>query len=861
LEREGALVSLQQAFDDVHAGSGRLVLVSGEAGVGKTALTRAFCDDRRRTARILWGACDSLFTPRPLGPFLDVAEAVGGELGELVAAGAKPYEVAAALVRGLHTPTILVLEDVHWADEATLDVLKLLGRRIGVVRALVLASYRDDELDNRHPLRIVLGELATSERVDRVTLAPLSRVGVVKLAEPYGVDPEELHRTTAGNPFFVTEVLAAGRGEVPQTIRDAVLARAARLSPAARSLLEAVAVVPSQAELSLLEALAGRDIDHLEECLTSGMLSPVPEGVAFRNELARLAVEDSLTPTRAAMLHRTALATLAEPPTGELDLTRLAHHAEAAGSAEAVLRYAPAAAHQAALLGAHREAAAQYARALRFNDALPPTESADLLEHRSYECYVTGQFEEGIDAQQRALELRQRIGDPQKEGDSLRSLSRLLRFIGRTVEAAEVGREAVTLLQGLPPGRELAMAYNNLSHICVTADDTEGAAAWGARAHELAERLGDIESLVYALINIGAADFLAGRPGGTEKLERSVILAQQERLEELAGRALLNLVWWPLRNRSYELAGANLEAGLEYCGERGLDLWQLFLLACRARLELDHGRWSEAGDVALSVLHNPRTWPVPRVFALAVLGLVRARRGDPDVWPPLDEALAMAEPPGELQRIAPVVAARAGALWLTGEHDTVARATESALALATHRRASWVIGELACWRWRAGIQEEIPAGIPEPYVRQLSGDWTGAAELWTMIGCPYEAALALADGDDDALRRALEALNELGARPAAAIVARRLRKHGARDVPRGPRPSTRANPAGLTGREVEVLGLVAEGLRNGDIAERLFLSRRTVDHHVSAILRKLEVRTRVEASAEFHRLELDRQDR
>lgn len=173
-----------------------------------------------------------------------------------------------------------------------------------------------------------------------------------------------------------------------------------------------------------------------------------------------------------------------------------------------------------------------------------------------------------------------------------------------------------------------------------------------------------------------------------------------------------------------------------------------------------------------------------------------------------------------------------------------------------------MIGELAYWRWQAGILEEIPPGAAEPYALRIAGDWAQAAEFWTQIGCPYEAALALAEADDDdQLRRALEELHTLGARPAAAIIARRLRKRGARGLPRGPRPATRRNPANLTPRELEVLALVAQGLRNAEIGERLFLSAKTVDHHVSAILRKLGVRTRGEASAEAVRLGLVGQDR
>ena len=269
----------------------------------------------------------------------------------------------------------------------------------------------------------------------------------------------------------------------------------------------------------------------------------------------------------------------------------------------------------------------------------------------------------------------------------------------------------------------------------------------------------------------------------------------------------------------------------------------------------------------------PRSSNKPRIVSLVVLGLVRARRGDPDVWPLLDEAWALAQPTAELQRLGPVAAARAEAAWLVGDPDPVDNATAAPLALALERTTPWLVGELAVWRQRANLESEGPidsvvplvlplAGVPErdaigPLALQLAGHPRRAAAVWRAIGCPYEAALALADMDEeDALRQALDELHQLKARPAAARVARRLRELGARGLPRGPHPATRRNAGGLTPREQQVIRLGAAGLRSAEIAERLVLSTRTVDHHVEAILRKLGVRTRVEASAAAIRLGL-----
>lgn len=466
LERALPLAALDNALAAVTGGSGgRLVFLGGEAGVGKTALVRRFCDQHRASTRVISGACDALFTPRALGPFLGIADALRGALGELVRAGARPHEVAAALLDQLRggKPVILVIEDVHWADQATLDVLRLLGHRIGSARALVLVTYRDDELGRAHPLRLVLGELPTGGAIVRLPLEPLSAAAVAELAGDRDIDVAALYALTGGNPFFVTEVLGAGRTQIPATVRDAVLARAARLNPPAVKALEAVSIFPGQAEIALLEAVAAEDVGHLDECVTSGMLVAATGGVSFRHELARLAVEEALAPDRRLGLHRAALQAMAAAATRDTDVARLAHHAEAAHDAESVLRHAPAAAARAGSLGAHREAAAHYARALRFADAVPADVRVRLLEGRGQECYLTGRFADAIDAEQGALQLHRRLGQRREEGDALRRLSRLRFYAGEVPQAREQGRQAVALLEQLPPGRELAWAYSSVS--------------------------------------------------------------------------------------------------------------------------------------------------------------------------------------------------------------------------------------------------------------------------------------------------------------------------------------------------------------------------------------------------------------
>jgi predicted ATPase/DNA-binding CsgD family transcriptional regulator len=866
LEREELLASLHESLAAASAASGRLIFIGGEAGVGKTTLARRFCNDCSRRSVTLWGACDALVTPRPLAPFLEMAETFG-PLAESLAAESGAHEVASAILSAgrLRTPLVIVLDDVHWADEATLDVMRILGRRIGTTPVLALATYRDDELGRTHPLRILLGDLATAGATSRLRVECLSRSGVSRLAEGSDVDPDALYALTSGNPFYITELLATGNGEIPQTIRDIVLARIAQLSPPAAAVVEATSIAPPSLDAGLLLAVCGEAADSVDECLASGVLHSVDGEVAFRHELARATVEDSLSPARRLALHRAVALGLADQERGSLDLARLAYHAEAAGDRDVVLRIAPAAAEHAERVGAYREAAAQYARALRFAGDLPETRRAELLEGRSRACYLADDQVEAIAVIEQAIDCRRRAGDAPKEARALSELSRYLGCRGLVTEAEQAVHEATRLVTEHPGGQELACVY--------------AARAWlsgGARGHaevepcleladtaiELAQRYDDHATALDALVTRGTAELRRDAAAGQATLDHAVALGRQWGNAEQVARALNNIGGFGAEQRDHELANAYLAAALEYCIDHDLDLWRINVLALLARSQLDQGRWTEAAESATLLLQDPRDSPWPHHEALLVLGLVRGRRGDPGARDAVDEARAVGVSADEFNAIVDLAAAAAEIAWLERRPDDVEHATAELLAEAVERGAADAISRLSYWRRITGLSVGAPAEAGSPYALALAGEWVEAAAAWDQLGSPYESALALSQSDDeDALRRALEELQGLGARTAAAIVARRLRQRGARKVRRGPRPSTRENPASLTARELDVLALVAEGLRNAEIAERLFLSERTVGHHVSALLRKLDVSTRGQAGAEAKRLGVAVQDR
>jgi predicted ATPase len=426
LERQEFFGELEAILSDVVAGNGRFVLVSGEAGIGKTSLLEKFTAAHKAQVRVLWGACDALFTPRPLGPLYDIAHETQGDLLERLEEEAPRASIFSAALDELeneHTPSITVIEDVHWADEATLDLLKFLGRRINRLGSMIVVTYRDDQVGVDHPLRQVMGDLP-NRAVKRLLLSPLSAAAVDALAASAGRSIEDLHAVTGGNPFFVTEVLASKDSGVPVTVRDAVLSRAARLSPAARSVLELVAVVPARTEMWLLDNTISPDGSTLEECVSAGMLRCDVQTISFRHELARLAVEDSIPAARRQRLHHLVLKALLSGGAAA-PLARIVHHAVQAGDRAAVLKHAPVAARQAAALNAHREAASHYRSALKYPDGLAPHERAGLLESLSFESYLTGEIDEALESRREALILFKELGDELRHGDSLRWMSRL----------------------------------------------------------------------------------------------------------------------------------------------------------------------------------------------------------------------------------------------------------------------------------------------------------------------------------------------------------------------------------------------------------------------------------------------------
>lgn len=850
LERDEPLATLAAWLEAAGSGAGRFVLVAGEAGVGKSALVQAFCRRAAPAARVWWGSCDALRTPRPLGPLHDIARDARGELAALMASDASRHERFVGFLEALGSPlapTIAVIEDVHWADEATRDLLVYVARRLTTVNALVVATYRDDEVDTDHPLRQVLGNIATLPAVARIALSPLSAEGVARLAGGRPTDAEAVHRVTGGNPFFVTEVLASPDASVPPSVADAVLGRTHRLSAGARAVLAVAAMVPDQVELELLQQVAAQDPACIEECLDGGVLVATGSMVRFRHELARLAVAGSIPAVRRLALHRAVLTWLRERSGS--NPARLAYHAEQAEDPDAIVTFGMLAAEEAGRLGAHREAYAHLARARRHIDLLPDRERAELIERFVEACRIVGRFEEAFAASGDAMDLLEDLGEVAAAAVMRIRRAMIAWNLTRNEEAQQLAASAWAMLEPLPPQAEHAQVLATIASMRMLARDIPAAIDLGRRALELAERSDDALARIIALGAIGAAQWFVEPDAAETTMLRALELARRSRDDARVAGVLGNLGSGAGEVRRYAVATRWLDETIAWSEERDLDYQAGYARAWAARVAFEQGRWQDADRLLARTARSPIEDGPTRIVQLTVDGRLRARRGDPGAAEQLEEAWVLAERTSDLQRLWPAAAGRAELAWLRGQVGDIHELVRETFGLAVRLEQRWAVGELAFWLWRAGELAAPPEGAAAPFARQIEGDGRAAAGAWEELGCPYEVAMALADEQDvDAGRRALTILGDLGATPLADRAAARLRDRGVRDLPRRPSRATVDNPAGLTERQLEVLALLADGLHNAEIAARLHISSKTVGHHVSAILDRLGVGDRHEAA-------------
>jgi DNA-binding CsgD family transcriptional regulator/tetratricopeptide (TPR) repeat protein len=842
LEREAQLATLAGYAEEARAGQGRLVLVSGEAGIGKSTLLEEL-ELTLPDARWWWGGCDGLFTPRALGPLADIASQAGGDLQRLHTAAAPRDSLFDAVVTALREGvklTVMVVEDVHWADDATLDMLRFVGRRVRAAPAMVVVTYRDDAIAPDEPLRVTLGDLASQRSTRRVGVGPLSREAVAWLAQDSCFDGDELHELTGGSPFFVTEVLAAGADGVPASARDAVLARAAGLSAPAREVLDCAALLGARIDPPVLRAATKATADLLDQVLDTGILVADEAALRFRHEIGRQAVAAAIATHRAIDLHRSILDALVT--NGCDDDVRLTFHADGCGDADLVLKHAPPAAEAAARLGSHRAAVIQYERAVHHSSGADTGTRARLYDALSDELGMVDRWEEAAAARATSIALWRELDVPLRVGDGLRKYGVVMWRLARGDEVARALGEAREVLEPLGPTEELAWLYA----VGVEEGDVDAVARTYDRSVEIARDLDKPALLAHALSGVG---FIAACRNGDydSPMREALQISLAHGFQQEAGRSYTNYTEYLHGELRFDDAAPLVREGIRYCDEHDVATYGNCLHGGYARALTDQGRWDDALRHAHVVLESGAS-PINRLFALIVAGVIAARRGlqdDADRY--LTEAQQVSDGVEERAYIAFTRVALAEALWLRGDvdgaraHLTVARGWLTPLE-------SWEAAPVRAWEHRLGVAgDDVPA--LEPFAVEVEGPPRRAAATWDEHGMPYHAALALGDSDDEAdLREAVSRLDGLGAVAAVDVVRRRMRALGLRSVPSGARATTREDPHGLTRREREVLDLVEEGMTNEQIARRLVISTKTVDHHVSAVLAKLGVSSRREAA-------------
>ena len=837
LEREGALADLGRALESARTGAGRFVVVSGEAGGGKSALVDAF-SDAAQVGRVMRGACDDLVIPVPFGPLLDLARITDPALESALLGGDRQrvFTRLLDLLEQKPSPTLVVIEDIHWIDQASAEMLAAVAQRIDRLPVLMVLTLRPEGVDADHPGRLI-GARVPATAALRIELEPLSLEALMSVTDPSAAS--RILAATGGNPFFVSQLLQSD-GAMTATVTDAIAGRVARLPPETRQLLEVVAVNPTAAENVLLDRVSPGWERWVEPAESAGLVDVSAAGVSFRHDLTRRAVDEAMRASRRRAIH--ASIQKAAVDLG-LPAGRIVHHAAAAGAVDVLVSFGPAAAEQARTAGSHREAAAHYRGILEHAEMLEPVRRAEMFEAASLESWTVNDPERAQREAGEALGLRRAHGGPPEAiGRNLRRIARVRWFLGDGDAAESLLDEAIEIMDGGGDDvrEELASALAYRGLITGIRHSAGEAQPWIDRALTMVEGVDDDRLRALVLNDVGTVRYLESGDPGT--LVESIVLAERAGLHIDVVRGHVNLASCALAHRRYQDCRGHLHDASHYADDNQVLAFGPLADAIRAQMLFETGEWDGAATITARLQNQPSFARLP---ASIVLARLKVRRGDPDAPEAITEAVTRAQTTGEAQRIAPAVGAAAELAWMQQRLDEFLPTLETAHSVALRSGSARWVGETAIWLRAAGRLETMPDHIEEPALLMMEARWEEAASAWEALEAPYEAAVARALADEvTTVMEGLAQLDRMGAAPMAKRTRDRLARMGVEKIPRGPRPTTASNAAGLTSRQMEVLGLVVDGHTNAEIGERLFLSTRTVDHHVAAILLKLGVTSR-----------------
>ena len=845
LEREAELHELDGLLAGLDSSGGSVVLIRGEAGIGKSALVHRFIETHRSDTYVHYGTCDDLLIPQALGPFWDIAREEPS-LREPLERGDRPglLNVVLGLLSRHERPAILVIEDTHWADEASLDAIRYVGRRIARTNALLVLTYRDGELDYDHPLRGVIGDIP-ARSVARIQLAGLTLAAVSQIVGASALDPAEVFSSTDGNPLLVTEMASSADEAVPASLQETLVARVQKLSIESQDALKTLALLPEPIPVVDALRIAGVTAPRLDECEQRGLLDQQAEMVAFRHELIRRTIESTLTASERRSKAQATLEGLSDRTHPAL----LVHCAVEANDVDRLLDLGPRSARYAAAAGGHRQAVRDFREIGPHLDRIDADELGSILDDWAYEEFVVDDTHEAIRLGTLARDHYRQGGDRTAESRALASLAHYHETAGDRDGAEVFAREAVDVLGSHPASSDLAKALEVNAYLQMMAGNATAAlelvdrtlAAGGADIDENTH----VRVLNHKGVSINVSDYPSGLVSVDEARER----AEAAELWYEEGRALTLNAWACAEWRDLQLASAYVQRAITSAERHDVRTIEVYAKAIYSRVLELSGDWDEAADIARGLLDAAN---IARMVALPIVGAIESRKGRSSAGEVIACGWEMASATDEVHRLAPAAIAAAEHTWLTGKQVTTMADLQRVMVAGIELGFRWTTGRIASWLWELGELSDAPEGIAEPYDALIGGDPARAATEFGSRGMPYERALALMHGSEPERLEALEAFETLGASAVAARLRQTLRAEGVA-VPRGKGRATRRHAAGLTARQAEVLQLLDEGASNTEIADRLFISPRTVENHVSAILDKLDVSTREEAIEQARR--------
>jgi DNA-binding CsgD family transcriptional regulator len=859
VERDEFLNILQSQFQNIsEKEEGHCVFISGEAGIGKTSLLKAFYRELKTRCNIYQGTCDALFTPRPMAPLYDIILQLGSDLPENNIDNPSRTGFFTKIFHELNNQKekcIVVFEDIHWADEATLDFIKFMARRIAQLRCLFILTYREDEINEQHHLRNILGQL-NPDSFTRMQLLPLSKEAVDKMAEETGHDAENVYSISGGNPFYVNEILASYSPGVPDNIKDSILAVYNRQEEGTKNAWQLFSVIPEGLEINRFAIIKSSWDKALDHCFALKIIIIKGDRIIFKHELYRRTIEGSLSPFKRVELNKKLLDLLLNSFEEGGEIERIVHYAKNANENKLVLKYAPLAAKQAALLGAHIQASKLYFTAIEYFDGSDIDQLVQLYEAYAYECQLTNQVKNAIIYQGKALKIWEERNEIDQIGNSLRFLSKLWWLDGNRDKAEKYGEEAIKTLQAQPSSRAKAMAFSNMSQLKMFSEEADESIQYGTMAIEMAKEIKDDEILCHALNNVGSSLWKsrASEEAGKKMLMESLDIGLKNSFHEHAARAYSNIIHHSIEFKEYDLATQFLEDGINYCEERSLDSFKNYQLYLRSKILMETGDWNQAVSIAKDLFESPTQMGTVKIGSLVVLATIKIRRGEADALAYLQEAKSLAFVSKEPHRFIPVVIACLEYEWLTTTRVLGEEEIKQCVDLVQKINNIFLNCEFAYWLFKTRAQNVAIENLCEPYIFLNQRKAGKAADFWEEKGCPYDKALALSEGNENDKKIAVSIFQQLGATAVCDKLKSEMRAAGIKKIPRGLRESTKANPAGLTNRELDVLQLLQKAAHNKEIAGTLFISSKTVDHHISSILFKLDVNSRSKAVTEAVRL-------